>query len=115
MIKNAILSDTEASVTRKQNTTDTNITVSLTRIQISKQPKVTSFMNVMGRNSLKTKKIYETGLVHFKDFLNDKYNGMHSLETIVEAISKNQVDPYALIDDFISLENSNTRVVRVKK
>jgi hypothetical protein len=40
---------------------------------------------------------------------------MRSLETIVEAISKNQVDPYALIDDFISLENSNTRVVRVKK
>jgi integrase len=69
----------------------------------------------MGRNSLKTKKIYETGLVHLQDFLNDKYGGVHSLETVIEAILKDQVDPYALIDDFVSFETSNVRVVRGKE
>lgn len=40
---------------------------------------------------------------------------MHSLETIIEAILKNQVDPYALIDDFVSFKTSNVRVVRGKE
>lgn len=62
-------------------------TVNLTRKQINNQPRVTCFLNVMGRNSLKTKKNYETGLVHFQGFLNSKYHGKHSLENIVDAIS----------------------------
>ena len=46
------------------------------------------FLNVMGRNSLKSKKIYELGLIHFQNFLNYKHNGMQTIETIIEAVLK---------------------------
>jgi integrase len=40
---------------------------------------------------------------------------VHSLETIIDAIQRDQVDPYTLIDDFVSFEVSNVRIVRGKE
>ena len=36
-------------------------------------PKVRVFLESIGRNSLRTRKNYETGLVHFHSFLDTKY------------------------------------------
>jgi hypothetical protein len=63
--------------------------ISITRRQINNQPKVTAFLDTIGRNSLKTKRNYETALVHFQDFLNERYDSKHSLETIIDAILRN--------------------------
>lgn len=43
-----------------------SVTIS-TRTVINNLPKVRTFLDSVGRNSLKTKKNYETALVHFKD------------------------------------------------
>jgi integrase len=90
-------------------------TAGLTRKQIRNQPKVQSFLNVMGQSSLKTRKNYETGLVHFQEFLNHMFAGAYSLETVIEGIGKKEIDPYTLIDNFVSFESTNTRTVRGKE
>ena len=87
----------------------------LTRTQIRNQPKVQSFLNVIGQSSLKTRKNYETSLVRFQEFLNHKFVGAYSLETIIDGIGKKEVDPYTLIDNFVSFESTNTRTVRGKE
>ena len=89
-------------------------TAGLTRKQIRNQPKVQSFLNVIGQSSLKTKN-YETGLVHFQEFLNHIYARAYSLETVIEGIGKKESDPYTLIDNFVSFEGTNTRTVRGKE
>jgi hypothetical protein len=38
------------------------------------------FLDTIGRNSLKTKRIYETALVHFQEYLNEIYDYKHTLE-----------------------------------
>jgi hypothetical protein len=51
-----------AKVTKKQSTTDTKtITASLTRIQISEQPKVTSSLNVIAEIVSTLKRIMKQG------------------------------------------------------
>jgi hypothetical protein len=56
------------------------------------------------------KKNYETALVHFQEFLNEKYSRKYSLETIIDAILSNEVDLYQLIDSFLAYET--TRIKR---
>jgi integrase len=87
--------------------------ISITRRQINNQPKVTAFLDTIGRNSLKTKRNYETALVHFQDFLNERYDSKHSLETIIDAILRNDTDLYELIDSFLAYEN--TKIKRGEK
>jgi hypothetical protein len=67
-------------------------------------PKVRVFLESIGRNSLRTRKNYETGLVHFHDFLDIKYSNGYSLESILKVLKDNQLDVYELIDNFITYE-----------
>ncbi|CAN5535706.1 hypothetical protein BH18THE2_BH18THE2_37400 [soil metagenome] len=67
-------------------------------------PKVKVFLESIGRNSPCTRKNYETGLVHFHDFLDTKYSNGYSLETILNVLKENQLDVYRLIDNFITYE-----------
>ena len=67
-------------------------------------PKVRVFLESIGRNSLRTRKNYETGLVHFHDFLDTKYGDGYSLESILKVLKENQLDVYELIDNFITYE-----------
>jgi integrase len=67
-------------------------------------PKVRVFLESIGRNSPCTRKNYETGLVHFHNFLDTKYAKHYSLETILNGLKDNQLDIYELIDSFITYE-----------
>ena len=67
-------------------------------------PKVRVFLDSIGRNSPRTRKNYETGLVHFHDFLDTKYGDGYSLESILKVLKENQLDVYELIDNFITYE-----------
>jgi len=67
-------------------------------------PKVRVFLESIGRNSTSTRKNYETGLVHFHNFLDTKYPKHYSLETILNELKDNQLDVYELIDSFITYE-----------
>jgi integrase len=75
-----------------------------TRRTFDNLPKVKVFLESIGRNSLRTRKNYETGLVHLHDFLNSKYANGYSLETILKELRGNQLDVYELIDNFITYE-----------
>ena len=67
-------------------------------------PKVKVFLESIERNSLRTRKNYETGLVHLHDFLTSKYANGCSLETILKELKDNRLDVYELIDNFITYE-----------
>ena len=73
-------------------------------------PKVRAFLESIGRNSLWTRKNYETGLVHFHDFLTTKYANDHSPETVLNGLKDNRLDVYELIDSFITYEVSKQGV-----
>jgi integrase len=75
-----------------------------TRRTFDNFPKVKVFLESIGRNSLRTRKNYETGLVHLHDFLNAKYANGYSLETILKELKDNRLDIYELIDNFITYE-----------
>ena len=65
-------------------------------------PKVRAFLESIGRNSPRTRKNFESGLVHFHDFLDTKYSNGYSLESILKVLKENQLDVYELIDNLIS-------------
>lgn len=52
-------------------------------------------------NSSSTKKIYGIGLSHFETFLHAKYQGKHTLTTIIQALMDKEIDIYALLNQFI--------------
>lgn len=71
------------------------------------QPKVQEFLNSVGRNSQSSKEVYSFALSHFQTFLHNKYDANYTLETILDAISNNQMNVYSLIDNFVSYLLSN--------
>jgi len=69
------------------------------------QQKVNEFLDSVARNSIKSKRIYGIGLSHFQTFLDSRFktNSQNlTLETIVEAIARNEIDVYSLLDNFVS-------------
>ena len=91
------------------DTSSATATINIVRQQTNNQPKVKVFLDTIGRNSLKTKRIYETALVHFQEYLNEKYDYKHTLESIVNEILNNNVDLYELIDGFLSYGITKTK------
>jgi integrase len=63
-------------------------------------PKVKTFLESISRNSKNSERVYQTGLSYFHSFLN-KYPG-HTIETILEPLSKNEINLYELFDSFIA-------------
>ena len=69
--------------------------------QTLSQPKVNEFLDSYAMNSSSTKKIYGIGLSHFETFLHGKYQGKHTLTTIIQALIDKEIDVYALLNQFI--------------
>jgi integrase len=55
----------------------------------------------MERNSISSRCTYEAGLTHFQGFLSQKYPD-YNLETILEPLLRNKINPYGLLDGFVS-------------
>jgi integrase len=67
----------------------------------SKYPTEITFLSSISRNSLNSKYAYERGLAHFQRFLEHKYPE-YNLEAILKPLSKNEMNVYELLDNFIS-------------
>jgi len=67
--------------------------------RIDDQQKVKVFLESVARNSLKSKSTYAVALTHFDKFLSIKN---YTLESIIEALSKNHLDVYVLLESFVS-------------
>lgn len=69
-----------------------------------------SFLDSVSRNSVRSKKTYAAGLLHFSNFLVTKE---HTLKTIIEPLTTNKINVYELLDSFvgylIKVTNPNTK------
>jgi hypothetical protein len=65
------------------------------------KPKTRSFLDSVGRNSLKTTELYSLALKHFQSFLEINYSSKYSIENIVEAILTKQINVYQMLNDFV--------------
>ena len=74
--------------------------LSITRHWVEKLTKVMTFLDGVGRSSHHSKKAYHNGIAHFQDFLKEKYP-IHTVETILQPLSKNEIDVYELLDSFV--------------
>jgi integrase len=91
-------------LTSRHSSSSSSLSSSLfLRRDLESFPKVKVFLESIEKNSLRTRKTYETGLVHLQEFLNRKYDN-YSLENIVKEIKDNQIDIYELIDQFVTYE-----------
>ncbi|HEX6028557.1 MAG TPA: tyrosine-type recombinase/integrase [Nitrososphaeraceae archaeon] len=63
------------------------------------QQKVKVFLENVARNSPKSKSTYNVALTHFDKFLSIRN---YTLESIIEALSKNHLDVYVLLESFVS-------------
>ena len=73
-----------------------------------------TFLSSIERNSLKSRNAYQNGLIHFQRFLSQKYPN-YNLETILKPLAENKINPYELLDSFISyLQISNLTPSSIK-
>src|SRR5919198_591575 len=71
--------------------------------QVDDIPKAKVFLESISRNSKNSKKTYQTGLLHLHRFLDQNYpGGKVTLETILEKLTKNEINLYELLDRFVS-------------
>jgi integrase len=73
----------------------------ITRHKVESFTKVKAFLDSIQRNSKQSKKVYQTGITHFQDFLDEKYTS-YSTETISEPLNRNEINVYELLDNFVS-------------
>lgn len=75
------------------------------RNRINKYDRPRMFLDTVGRNSRKTRSNYETALVHLEGFLSNRYDsGKYNVDSIIDLISRNQMNVYELLDSFVSFE-----------
>jgi integrase len=75
----------------------------LIRIEIAQLPRPRAFLDAMPRNSLFSEETYLNALVRLQRFLsqNEKFKN-HSVETILDSLSKQETNLYELLDRFVS-------------
>lgn len=83
------------------------------RRRFNSLPKVKVFLESIERNSSRTRKNYETGLVHLQCFLTLKYDNNYSLESVIQELKDNRLDVYELIDNFITYEVNKQGIEKV--
>jgi integrase len=69
---------------------------------ILETPKVKLFLDSIGRNSQGSKKTFGSILGVFQDFLTTKHGENHNCETMIQTVSKNEINIYELLDAFVS-------------
>ena len=77
-----------------------SLNLSITRHRVKTLTKVTAFLDGIKRNSQYSSNVYYNGITHFQDFLDEKYPN-HNAETILQPLSKNEINVYELLDSFI--------------
>jgi len=77
------------------------------RSTIDKYDKPRAFLDTVGKNSRKTRSNYLTALVHLESFLYNRYDGKYSVDSIIDLISRNQINVYELLDGFVSFKYIN--------
>ena len=70
-------------------------------LEFASLPKVKLFLDSIGRNSLKSKTSYFTGLRHLHNYVTAKIPG-HDCESILEHLASNEINVYELLDSFVS-------------
>lgn len=79
---------------------------SISPYDIMQQEAPKRFLEAIGRKSKRTQQTYCAGLLAFYKFLltykNRKGKHTHTLSTILDALNKNEIDVYTLLDDFVS-------------
>ena len=81
--------------------------------ETSSQPKVQRFLESIARNSIKTKNVYKIGLSYFQTFLSEANNLDFTLETLLDALGKNKINIYEVLDDFVSFIINKTGDIRI--
>lgn len=81
--------------------------------ETSSQPKVQRFLESIARNSIKTKNVYKIGLSYFQTFLSEANNLDFTLETLLDALDKNKINIYEVLDDFVSFIINKTGDIRI--
>ena len=81
--------------------------LSLARHRIESLARVKTFLDSIERNSKKSRDNYHLGLSRFQDFLDNYYNQQkdnqsYTVETILQPLTKNEIDLYSLLDSFVS-------------
>ena len=72
-------------------------------LEFANLPKVKAFLESIGRNSIKSKTSYFTGLRHLSNFVIRNYPGKnYDCSTILEPLLNNEINVYELLDSFIS-------------
>jgi integrase len=76
--------------------------------------RVMTFLSSMERNSLSSRYTYQVGLIHFQRLLSQKYPS-YNLETILKPLAENKINPYELLDGFVSyLQTFNLTPLSIK-
>ncbi len=71
------------------------------RLTVMKLSKIAVFLNSVERNSIGSRRAYSSGILHFSNFISQKYSNYNS-ETILQALLKNKINVYELFEGFIS-------------
>jgi integrase len=77
------------------------------RREIDKYPKSRAFLDTIGKNSIRTRSNYWTGLVHLQRFLYHRFNHEHNVDSIIDLLLNDQINVYELLDAFVSYESTN--------
>lgn len=80
-------------------------------MQVTKDSRVNTFLNSIGRNSRNSKRTYGTGLAHFTEFL--KQSQDKTPDSIIPLLVKGKVNVYELLDQFVSYLTKQQGVVAV--
>ena len=75
--------------------------ITATKERITDHKTANVFLSSMSRNSIKSKLTYQYGLLHFQKFLEQKYP-QYNIENILKPLSKNELDIYVVLDEFVS-------------
>jgi len=79
---------------------------------LTKETRVKTFLNSIGRNSKNSRKSYQTSLIKFEEFLKPKNLTPTS---IIPLLIKGKINTYELLDQFVSyLTNNGVTIVSLK-
>ncbi|MGB8165278.1 MAG: hypothetical protein WCF14_09730, partial [Nitrososphaeraceae archaeon] len=76
--------------------------------ETSDQAKVQRFLDSVARRSVKTRNVYRIGLSYFQTFLSETQGPEFTLEYLIDALDKNEMNIYNMLDDFVSFAIKRT-------
>jgi hypothetical protein len=74
--------------------------LSLTRYRVEGLTKVKVFLDSIERNSRESRNAYHRGLIHFQNFLDEKYPTF-TVESLLDPLIRNEINVYELLDNFV--------------